>query len=187
MADPLPTGHQTRRGVLATTTRMMLGAVASALVASGGAAANPFDADGLGPRQAERIGQVCRQVMGFEPGETQFDSCAGSLSREYKGRLQASALIAARQACLVRGLPVGSAGLAECELQAPRSMPAAELPEPAPAAARARTSFFQATPREAFHRAQSACAALGLEPVSDAFASCVANVNSSAQPETPEG
>lgn len=63
-----------------------------------------------------------------------------------------------------------------------------EVFEPAPdAAPPAPTPFFHTTPDEVFHRAQTSCATLGLEPVGDAFASCVANLDSSVQGETPEG
>ena len=166
----------------------VLGGVASILIAAGCASAGPYDPEGIGAGQAERIGQICRQTMGLQPGEGQFDFCVGSLSRELRGQLQASALVASRQACLARGLPSGSPGLAECELQTSGSMPTPQAFQPSSMAApAAASSFFHTTPDEAFHRAQASCAALGLEPVSDAFASCVANLNASMQPETPEG
>ncbi len=164
-----------------------VGLVASALLATGPAAANPFGSEGIGPPQAEQAGEVCRRVMGLEPGETQFDSCVGSLSRDLRGQQEGLLLMVARQACLRRGLPVGSADLAECELDTARSMPASEHLHTSATLPRASTSFFRTTPGEAFQRAQSSCAALGLEPVSDAFASCVANLNASTRPETPEG
>ncbi len=164
-----------------------VGVIASALLATACAAAGPSGSEGIGSPQVEQLGQVCRQVMGLEPGETQFDSCVGSLSRELRGQRQALQLMSARQACLGRGLPVGSADLAECELDMAGNMPASgHLHTPA-ALPRASTSFFRTTPGQAFRRAQTSCAALGLEPVSDAFASCVANLNASTQSETPEG
>lgn len=104
---------QITRRLLRVRASLMLSGVMSALIITGCAAAGPFDPEGLGPRQADRIGQICHQTMGLEPGEGQFDLCVGSLSRELRGEHQASALIAARRGCLGRGLPVGSPALAE--------------------------------------------------------------------------
>ncbi len=141
-----------------------------------------------GPDTAARIGQVCRETMGLEPGEAQYDFCVGTLSSQMQGRRQAYALVAARRSCLDRGMLAGSSALAQCELQTSENVPIGASLDASPAEVpRATSSFFRTTPDEAFHRAQASCAALGFDPIDDAFSSCVANLNASMQGETPEG
>ena len=167
--------------------RAMVCCVISTLVATA-CAAHPNVTEGIGPHWTDRIAEICRSTMGLEPGEAQFDFCVGSLTREVLGQIEASGMVAARQVCLDRRLAPGSPALAACELQTSRRMPTSETYQPfSTDVPVAPTSFFHTTPDEAFHRAQVSCAALGLEPISEAFASCVANLNASMQPEPSEG
>ena len=113
------------------------------------------------------------------PGEEHYDICVESLSGSLRGVDYGLAIQDARRGCLDQGLSPGSPALAECTLRASETTPVRLGGQQAidgQATAGPSKSYFAMSPREAFHRAQYACASLGLNPASEAFASCVANL-----------
>ena len=123
---------------------------------------------------AERIADICRNVLGAEDGTATFVACGESLSSTLEARNQAAQTASARDACLAKGLPRGSVALSECELDRPAALTAAALPaDPLPPKPR---SFVGAGNDEIRRREQRACAYIGLDPQSGAFDGCVASL-----------
>jgi hypothetical protein len=172
----------------------------AAVVASAGACAvttSVFNPDGLADVQLAHVTNVCQTVMGLSPKErliggewrsggerldywtSHYRGCVTSLS---DSMVRISDLQANRQAdsdCRARGYASGSSDLALC-VQAskgrPRTTPTANSPTTLSLPV-ASGSFFYARAAESRRREENACAAIGLEPGSADFNSCVKSLN----------
>jgi hypothetical protein len=185
------------RNFLSLAAMLTAASAAIATLGISACAAEPaFNPDGLQDMQLSRVTQVCQNVMGLSPAErliggewpgdshldywtSRYRGCVASLSDSVQrlGELQAKQQ--ADRACRAKGYADGSSDLALCVLQSAQaagrdgaqqqlvSQPSAEaLPT-------AGGSLFYASARERRRREELACAALGIEPTSDAFKACV--------------
>jgi hypothetical protein len=137
---------------------IMAGAIASASIAvcARADAANP-DA-----RQIVRVGEICRTVIGLEPGGAQYEACALSLADSLRSLGRDRAVPRVQVDCLEKGLKPGLAG---CTLQSSGAEPTSSR------------SYFYVSQREVFRREQLSCIRLGLAPADGAFADCAANLD----------
>ncbi len=165
------------RGVTAT----LAAALALASIA-GCATAGPYNPDNLPTDQVSRIGEVCQSVMGARPGEAHYVGCVESLSDSMHSLGRGRALARAREACLDKGMKPDTPELAQCVLS---SAQAASVTAPTIRAVSetretgVSKSYFQASPREVHRRVETSCAALGFDPTSGAFDSCVVGLQAS--------
>jgi hypothetical protein len=85
---------------------IMAGVIASASIAvcARAGAANP-DA-----RQIGRVGEICRTVIGLEPGDAQYEACASSLADSLPSLSRDRAVPQVQVDCLEKGLKPGLAG-----------------------------------------------------------------------------
>jgi hypothetical protein len=108
-----------------------------------------------------------------------------SLSDSLAGLQAGRGMVAARRACLARGLAPGAADFDECELTA------ADVASPAAvvavgAASEDGRSYFATSRAEAWRRDRLACARLGFDPAEAAFQSCAADLRGAlARASTP--
>jgi hypothetical protein len=166
--------------------RRVAAIAASALaLASIGACANagPYNPDNLPADQVANVNSVCRSVMGLQPGSANYGGCIDSLMASARGVERGEALQSGRAACLNRGLRPGGAGFAVCELQSAHAGPVRATDADATVIAAAEEpggarSYAYTSPGNVFRREQLSCARLGLDPADEAFASCVAGLQS---------
>ena len=165
------------------TTAALVGAIAIA-----GMIVPAQAADKTGAKHLAQ--QICRSVIGVQPGESQFEGCTSSLSDSLESISRGRAVAQARNACFAQGLKPGNADLSLCLLRAADTTPdpaAVKLPDIAGMTAgiaadpQSSKSYFAVTPGMKFHREQQACAMLGFDPAFGAFASCVADLQSTLQ------
>ena len=133
----------------------------------------PYNPDRLPMQQMNRIGEICRDVMGLPAGAfTHYLACEESLSRSLAGRREGGAMVAA---CQAQGLKPNTVALAECELKQTEFALGGAAP-----LAKAPKSYFSASNDEVHRREQEACAQTGFDPVSGGlvFAQCVADLQS---------
>jgi hypothetical protein len=152
----------------------LAGAATVTLAQANAARAAPHD-------QRSRVGDICGSTVGLEPGQAQYEGCVDSLSDSLRSLTQGRAAWAAHDACLDKGLKLGSPDLAVCTLQSTeaKALGATDLTLANAGAARGSIkSYFSTSNRDQFRREQLACAQLGLDPVSGAFDSCVASLRS---------
>jgi hypothetical protein len=158
------------------------------------ASAPPYDPNHLSADQLSLVGKVCHTVMGFEPSEALTDNlwpgnpdtaastnsyrgCIATLSNSLKRAAAARASRQAEQGCLSKGLATDSSDFALCVLTAEETPP----PETQIRLASLTDtplliSMTPAYPRHvhaAARKEQLACAAIGLDPIEDAFSGCV--------------
>jgi hypothetical protein len=175
-------------------------AAASAAIAvlstSACAAATPaFNPDGLQDAQLSGVAQVCQNVMGLSPSErlvggewlgdsrldywtSRYRGCVTSLSDSVQNAVESQAKANADRDCRAKGYATGSPDLALCVLQSARETRSADTAQvgsqqtaaPLPTAS---GSLFYASAHERRQREELACAAVGIEPTSDAFKGCV--------------
>jgi hypothetical protein len=156
-------------------------ALAGALVLAafvGQAHAAAFNPDNLPPGDIADVSNICRSVIGAEPGSAQYVGCIESLSASWTGLQHGRSAAEARSDCLARGLRPGTSELAVCELRTAVTTPARRFPATTVESPTAG-SYFNASPREVHSRNQMSCARLGHEPVSGGFDSCVASLHAS--------
>jgi hypothetical protein len=125
---------------------------------AGCAPQTPYNPDRLPMQQMNRIGEICRDVMGLPAGPfTQYLACEESLSHS----------LAARHPCVA---------MAECELSQTALAPGATAPLPA----KASESYFSASNDEIHRREQEACGQIGFDPINGGYASaqCVVELQS---------
>src|ERR1700761_1517766 len=126
------------------------------------------------------VADVCRAVMGLDPGEAHFVGCVESLDGSLNAARRDRDLACSRQACVDRGLRPGTPALAVCAVEgrgaATGLTPIAADPAAAPRAAR---SWSYAQNDERRQRERLACASLGLDPTGQAFDGCVAGLAAS--------
>ena len=162
------------------------------------AATTAYNPDALGAAQLARVEDVCQNIMGLSSSEpltsgywiggerldfwtSHYRGCVLSLSDSLGGLAHTLAVSRARQDCQARGLKEGSPELALCILGAlseisPKASEQVDVRSVTPLDAqvpRAGKSFYSSSPRETVAHEQVACAALGLEPGTGAFTSCV--------------
>lgn len=159
------------------------------------ASAAAYNPSGLSGAQLDRVTDICRSVMGLqssEPlilgpgdarltyGENHYQGCIASLSSSLQSIDDANAGAMLDRDCRAQGLAEGSPMLAECVLQSRRSGHLFENARAMTATPVADTfsrvapgSFYSARPHEEGQREQAACAALGLNPITEGFDSCV--------------
>jgi len=133
---------------------------------TGRAQARP-DISAPGPDQLALTRQICGSVIRLQPGEEQFDGCVSSLTDSLRSAGRDRAVRLAHDDCLARGLRRDSPDSAVCVLKATE-------PEPA----QSSRSYFTVTPGVARQREQQACAQLGFDPATGAFANCFADLSS---------
>jgi hypothetical protein len=163
------------------SVEMLIGLLAATGVA-GCASAGPYNPSNLTPTQLGQVQQICRSVMGIPAGIGLSSDCVENLSGSAvalsQGNTQGQAMLAARRACLGKGLTPGDPALAECELStaANRAAPTAVRID-TDAIEKPAKSYFYASFNEVRRREQTACARLGYEPIDGRFASCVASLD----------
>lgn len=181
---------------MARTLRLLTAAACAAACAGMAACATPapYNPDDFGGARLAQISAICQSVMGLQPSErpqwglhpgdlhldpgvSHYQGCIASLSDSLQRAEAARAATLADRSCRSKGLAPSSAALAVCVLQSP-GLPASAantMPGAGPATARLTRvgSFLYASPREALHREQLACARLGLEPPGELFTGCV--------------
>jgi hypothetical protein len=166
--------------------RVTATAAAVALATAGcatGAMARPYNPDNLGSDQLAHIGAICETVMRVHPNEAHYDGCVMSLSDSAHNQGGGLALLQAHDDCRQKGLQPNTPELATCVLQseeAGSAQPSAlRIGSPSnlqmPGGSK---SYSFVSSRDRFRREQLSCALLGLDPVHDAFAGCVANLAS---------
>ena len=149
-------------------------ACAAAMAMAGGGAAEPYSTDNLAAPRIAQIGEICRSVMGLEPGEEHFVNCTASLAHSAVKLDNNRGMQDARRDCLKKGLRPGDVALAECEVaQAPAEMAAATFAHPP---AHPVKSLFYVSSGEIRRREQMACAQIGYDPIYGPFSDCVANL-----------
>jgi hypothetical protein len=171
---------------LFTPARRVAAIAASALaLASISARANagPYNPDDLPADQVANVNTACRSVMGLQPGSANYGGCIDSLMTSARGLDRGEALQSGRAACLSRGLRPGGAGFAVCELQSAHADPVKATDADATVVAAAEEpggarSYAYTSPENVFRREQLSCARLGLDPADEAFATCVASLQS---------
>jgi hypothetical protein len=80
------------------------------LTACSGAGADP----GVSSEHAAQVKQICKDVMGFSPGEAHFMGCVESLQQTLVQIDHADATQRDRETCQTRGLRIGTAEFATC-------------------------------------------------------------------------
>ena len=133
---------------------------------AGWAEAGP-DNSNQGPDQSGRARQICKVVIQVQPGEEQFDGCVSSLMDSLRNVGRNHALQLAHDDCLAKELGVGSSDFAECVSRTAEAEPA-----------QSSRSYFTASPEVVLERERMACAQLGFEPATRAFASCFGDLSS---------
>jgi hypothetical protein len=172
---------------IARKVSMAIGIIAFAGFAANAQAAS-VGSENMDQGQLTQAHQICETVIGLHSGDVRYESCVSSVADSAMAANRNQAILRARNACFAEGLKAGSSELADCLLQASdaksapstATMPisvnpmAADLP---------RLSADNAYPRE-----RQACARLGFDPVSGAFASCVTGLQTALHKnDTPEG
>jgi len=175
--SPRPASAAGRRRI----ARRALAGLAAVGVSAGCALAAPYNPENLPAEQIAQVTEICRSVVGLQPGERAFSSCLDSLSRSAAKLDRNSALQTARHDCLAKGLQPGDPALARCEVAATddASRPVAASAGVTAAPAAPVKSYFYASWREAHQRQRMACAALGYDPAGVGFYNCVANLQAS--------
>lgn len=177
--------------VLATASS----AVAVLGIAACAAATPAFNPDGLQDTQLSRVSQVCQTVMGLSPSErliggnwlggshldyrtSRYRGCVTSLSDSVNSVGETQSRQLADQTCRAKGYAQGSPDLALCVLQSARQTPEPQAvsQQQAVALPAARGSLFYASAGERHQREELACAAVGIEPIGDAFQACVSDL-----------
>jgi hypothetical protein len=187
------------RSLLSVAARLSAACAALAILSvSACAAATPaFNPDALQEAQLSRVAQVCQAVVGLSPSErliggewlgdshldywtSRYRGCLTSLSDSVQNLGDIQAKQQADRACRAKGYADASPDLALCVLQSARQAQAqdsAQAPavnqQSAEALPTASGSLFYASAHERQRREELACAAVGIEPTSDAFNACV--------------
>jgi len=120
------------------------------------------NAAGPAPRQTAGVGEICRTIIGLEPGGAQYQACASSLADSRRSLGRDHAAVQAQIDCLAKGRGSGSD---RCAFQSAGTEPTAS------------GSYFFASQSEVYRREQLSCMRLGLAPADGAFADCVANLD----------
>ena len=160
--------------VLSLGAATILGA---AILGTTGCAAEAGGLQSLSTATQTQAGELCRSVLGIDPAFRRYQDCAVSLAQSAARLDQAHALQAARNACLAKGASAGPGGLPECELKMASAVRPVVSERPAAAAEAPVKSYAYASWREIRQREQLACARLGLEPIQQDFADCVASLD----------
>jgi hypothetical protein len=171
-------------------------AIATLSISACAAATPAFNPDGLQETQLSRVAQVCQNVMGLSPSErliggewlgdshldywtSRYRGCLTSLSDSVQNLGDLQAKQQADRACRAKGYADGSSDLALCVLQSAQAQGPLSAQQPAASQPRAEAlptasgSLFYASAHERRRREELACAAVGIEPVGDAFKACV--------------
>ena len=121
------------------------------------------------------VGSVCENVVRLHPGEAHYAACVQSLSDSARAAHSRVLLQQADTACRQR-FASDTPALAECVLNtdATASDPAPDRTAASPGGTR---SWYAVSPGVAFRREQTACAAMGFDPVDGAFSACSADLH----------
>jgi hypothetical protein len=142
-----------------------------------GCAAQAGGLQTLSTAKQAQAGALCRSVLGIDPAFRRYQDCAASLAQSAARLDQAHALQTARNACLAKGAGADPGGLPECELKMVSTVGPAVSERPAAPTEAPVKSYAYASWREIRQREQLACARLGLEPIQQDFADCVASLD----------
>jgi len=148
----------------------------------------------LSPARISQVDEMCRTVMGLRPSDgltvnlwpgnpdhgsstNEYRGCVASLSRSVEDITATRAASRADQHCRAKGLEPGSSEFAVCALHDVEAGPVSERIQLAslevrPFIAPARVNVPASVPGSV-SRKRLACAGIGLEPNTGAFASCV--------------
>lgn len=163
----------------ARSIRLHATAIACVLAFAGvsgcAAAGSPGD---LSSDRASGVGQICRSILGVEPGEAHYVGCVESLSASMNALGRGRALAQARGDCIDRGMRPDTPELAECVLRGSDAPVMSARIVSQTSEAGAPKSYFYTSPRDVYRREQLSCARLGLDPTSRAFGGCVASLQS---------
>jgi hypothetical protein len=180
-----------------------LACVAAGAAIAACAADTPYNPDALADPQISAVQQICQSVLGLSPAEgsngatlipanrhlvagtTHYQGCVAILSDSLQEASVHESTEAADASCRARRLAGDSGTLALCVLQEMHTSAASSSARLQPAinqgpgaAPRATGSFFYAFASQVRQREELACAALGLEPGSEEFSSCVSGLRS---------
>jgi hypothetical protein len=177
-ADPKPLHRK--------ATVVVIGAIAFASIAGGAQAQSGAPINSV----SNQSGQICQAVIGVQPTDYHFAGCVASLDGSLQSARHDDAVARAQSDCFKQGLKPHSADLSLCLLKAddakfgtdPNRSPdelgmaanGMEYPE-------AVGSYTSASFDVVFHREQEACARLGIDPDSGAFAGCVSSLQDQLQ------
>ena len=132
--------------------------------------------------------QICQAVIGVRPTDTHFEGCVASLNASLQDVARDEAISRAQSDCFRQGLKPRSADLSLCLLKAddantgadtdvaPHEPDAGGMKDP-----EAVGSYTAASFDVVFHREREACARLGIDPNSGAFAGCVSSLQDQLQ------
>ena len=146
----------------------------------------PSTAHEVTPQQTAAIGATCTKIMRLRPG-AEFEACVSSLSDSVGTLVRADYANNAYRSCAQAGLKRETSEFSRCVLDHENSQRDADGLS-AGAAARLNAAYitpadsnpedyFEGSFKLRFRREQYACAQLGLEPNTAAFASCASRLD----------
>ncbi|MBN9588053.1 MAG: hypothetical protein J0G99_03505 [Alphaproteobacteria bacterium] len=139
------------------------------------------------PQQNAFVGATCAKVMRLDPGEAEYEGCVSDLSDVVVAQLQYAREIRAYRTCGESGLKRHTAEFSRCVLKQEDDQQAAR-PNGSGTALQFNVADVKSAddnPRDYYtanfdlrrRREEYACAQTGLEPGSEAFATCANNLD----------
>ena len=92
--------------------------VAGVGLALAACATNPADARSSTPERSAEVAQICRDTMGLNPANYDFEMCRLGLLQTVASLNQADLIARDRQACAARGLAPNTPAFATCVVDA---------------------------------------------------------------------
>jgi hypothetical protein len=164
------------RLTIGTPVRVWIPAIAAASVLLGAAQAAPAAPYGEG---SSGVHGICRSVMGTGPGTSQEGACVDALSHSVRRLSDSGTHADARRACEANGVRTDDPAFDRCVVQRIHGTRGDGPPARVQATSgRAAGPYSHASPSEIRYRERLACASIGLDPDTQAYASCVANLDS---------
>jgi hypothetical protein len=164
------------RLTIGTLRRVWIPTIAAASVLLGAAQAAPAATYAEG---RSGVADICRSVMGTSSGTSQQGACMDALSHSVRRLSDAGTHADARRACESTGLRADDPAFDRCIVQRIHGARGDGPPTRIQATSgRAAGPYSHASPSEIRYRERLACASLGLDPDTQAYASCVANLDS---------
>lgn len=160
--------------------RLTLVALVAVIPLAAACATGPSVAAEASPPQLELVKAACTRIVRLEQGQAQWDGCVSDLSTMVAYLNQNRQMFDTKRACLAAGLKPETPGFSDCLLNREDGVrsarPAfmdASLVQASDSDSR---SYFSAPFDLRRSREKHACAAIGVEPGSGGFVSCVNNL-----------